>query len=95
MGIPWLPPRVRGGEATLGERANHLHRVGFRYPDESEYHLPMIRAELCSLASLLDEIMTFTKPYQGLEEQVVLKREAEGGYSDVSEVPLSDAMTSY
>ncbi len=80
------------GSYIDGEKATILAEDGFRHPDKSEARLPTIPAELHSLGSLLYEIMTYTKPYEGVEEEFVLKRIAKREYPDVSEVLLGDVM---
>ncbi len=76
------------GSYIDGESATIFAEVGFRHPDESEYRLPTIRAELHSLGSLLYEIVMYVKPYEGLEEDITLKCVARRDYPDVSDVPL-------
>ncbi len=81
------------GSYINGEKATIWAEVGFRHPDKSEFYQPSICAELHALGSVLYEIVTSTKPYEGLEEHVVIECVERGEYPDVSEVPLGDVMT--
>lgn len=81
-----------GGSFIDDEKATVVAESGYRHPDEQEYRLPTIRAEVHALGSTIYEIVTGLQPHQGLEDWEVDKLLEQGKYPDVSKVPLGNVI---
>lgn len=80
------------GSAIDDDKATVWAGSGFHHPDERELEDPTIRAEIHALGSTIYEIVTCSRPYNGIDEEIIDLWLEEGKYPDVMEVTLGQVI---